>query len=84
MSTQTATVNEYLNSPLHVEHTLISVQLRINTSKHNDAGIAMLNSEFFIKRGNEVRALKEVYLKNQTAENAEPLITACEELRRML
>lgn len=81
---QTATVNEYLNSPLHVEHTLSGLQLRINSAKHMEAGIAMLSSEFFLKRGNEVRALKEVYLKHQTAENAEPLITACEALRRML
>lgn len=81
---QEAAAREYHNSPLHVEHALTGLQLRVNTAKHMEAGIAVLASAFFAKRSVEIKEMKVVYFGDPTPANAAPLIELCENTRRML
>lgn len=77
-------MSDYVNSPLHVDHALCGVQLRINRAKHQEAGIATLDSDYFQKKFDEVKALKTTYFETPTRENAAPLIELCEAVQRLL
>lgn len=77
-------MSDYVNSPLHVRHAISSLQLRINSAKHMDAGIATLNSTYFHTKFDEIRVVMDGYIATPSREEAEKLIGLCEALQKML
>lgn len=77
-------MSDYVNSPLHVDHALTGIQLRVNRAKHQEAGIATLNSTYFQKKFDEIKVLKTTYFEAPTRENAAVLIEICEATQKLL
>lgn len=76
--------NDFIGTEMYVEHALSGLQLRINTSKHIDSGIATLDSEEFRSRLDIVKGLKESWETEPTKAKAVLLKKACEEARCLL
>lgn len=77
-------IDDFIGSPLYVQQALDGLQLRINSAKHMEAGIATLDSKFFQDKCDVIRTAKATYFADPSKENAIVIYDLCQETRRLL
>lgn len=76
--------DDHIGSPMYFEHALMGIQLRINSAKHMEAGIATLKSSTFNDMMSDLVDRKAEYLNNPTRANAVLVKQACDFGRAIL